>query len=150
VWPMILGAPKPSAAWSSSGSRRNEAQQPRRPMDARRGRIIAQARARERLTFRYCGAVGTFAIFRQGARASAGHTTRFPSQAMRRLVELGLKVKTQMIKPKGPAEQHVADEADRRALNPRRDRRYLIAKPSQSFRRTTNASKPTGWRVRLG
>jgi len=69
---------------------------------------------------------------------------------MRRLVELGLKVKTQMIKPKGPAEQHVADEADRSALNPRRDRRYLIAKPSQSFRRTTNASKPTGWRVRLG
>ena len=27
-------------------------------------------------------------------------------------------MKTQMIKPKGPAEQHVADEADRRALNP--------------------------------
>jgi hypothetical protein len=62
-------------------------------MDARRGRIIAQARARERLTFRYCDAVGTFAVFRQGAGTSVGHTTRFPSQAMRRLVELGLKAK---------------------------------------------------------
>ena len=48
-------------------------------MDARRGRIIAQASAHERLTFRYCGAVETFAIFRQGARASARHTARFPS-----------------------------------------------------------------------
>jgi hypothetical protein len=29
-----------------------------------------------------------------------------------------VKVKTQMIKPKGSTEQHVADEADRRAFNP--------------------------------
>jgi hypothetical protein len=56
-----------------------------------------------------------------------------------------------MIKPKGPAEQHVADEADRRALNPVASRQTISdSQADQNFRRTTNASKPTGWRVRLG
>jgi hypothetical protein len=39
-------------------------------------------------------------------------------------IELGLKVK-QMIKPKRSAEQQVADEADRRALNPMASRQTI-------------------------
>ena len=44
-------------------------------------------------------------------------------EAIRRLVERGLKVK--MIKPKRSAEQQVADEADRRALNPLASRQTI-------------------------
>jgi hypothetical protein len=42
-----------------------------------------------------------------------------------RPIELGLKVKEQMIKPKRSAEQQVADEANRRALNPLASRQTI-------------------------
>jgi hypothetical protein len=47
-----------------------------------------------------------------------------PPEAVRRLVKLGLKAKT-MIKSKRTAEQQIADEADRRALNPLASRQTI-------------------------
>jgi hypothetical protein len=56
--------------------------------------------------------------------ADAGHAAAVQddepsrSEAIRSLVELGLKAKSKMIKPKRSAEQQVADEIERRALHP--------------------------------